>query len=518
MAEPDVARSAAPAVPLTRRASLNVAAFGLDFGVKTAVGLVITPLLVGRLGTALFGTWEMLDRLAGYVATVGGRPSEALRLLVANRQSVADSAAQRRALGGALVVWLICLPLAAAAAAVVAWYAPAITGASPGLRTTIRIAAALVLAGGVLGGLLSVPDAALHGMNLGYKRMELQAGLNLVGGVFTAAAVYGGLGLAGVAGAQVALAAVSALCFWWLARTYVAWFGVSRPARAETRSLARLAAWLAGGDLIAKLLLGSDVLILGTLLSPAAVTTYVLTAYAPRAAVAVHGSAVGAAMPGLAGLIGAGQYGRAALARGDLMVLTWLFATAVGTTILLWNRSFVALWVGREHYGGAVVDLLIVCIAFQTAFIRADAFIIDAALRSWLRVLIAAVAAVVTITLAVALTRALGIAGLCLGVLAGRLIQTVAYPVLAGRCVGGSSGMAPATLGRAVCVAGVLFAAGLALGERMLAPNWLVWAAAVPASLALALGIAFSAGLSRQARQAVVLRAAELLPRRRQTR
>jgi len=215
----------------------------------------------------------MLDRLAGYVATVGGRPSEALRLLVANRQSVAGSAAQRRALGGALVVWLICLPLAVAAAAVVAWYAPAITGASPGLRTTIRIAAALVLAGGVLGGLLSIPDAALHGMNLGYKRMELQAGLNLVGGAFTAAAVYGGLGLAGVAGAQVALAAVSALCFWWLARTYVAWFGVSRPARAETRSLASLAAWLAGGDLIAKLLLGSDVLILGTLLSPAAVTT-----------------------------------------------------------------------------------------------------------------------------------------------------------------------------------------------------------------------------------------------------
>src|SRR6059058_5369262 len=212
MAEPDVARSAAPAVPLTRRASLNVAAFGLDFGVKTAVGLVITPLLVGRLGTALFGTWEMLDRLAGYVATVGGRPSEALRLLVANRQSVAGSAAQRRALGGALVVWLICLPLAAAAAAVVAWYAPAITGASPGLRTTIRIAAGLVLAGGVLGGLLSIPDAALHGMNLGYKRMELQAGLNLE----AEPAVHrcGGLGLAGVAGAQVALAAVSALCFW----------------------------------------------------------------------------------------------------------------------------------------------------------------------------------------------------------------------------------------------------------------------------------------------------------------
>src|SRR2546426_9887308 len=109
-------------------------------------------------------------------------PSEALRLLVANRQTIADPAAQRRAVGGAVVVWLICLPLAAAAAAVVAWYAPAITGAGPGLRTTVPIAAALVLAGGVLRGLLSLPDAALHGMHLGYQRLELQARGGVRGG------------------------------------------------------------------------------------------------------------------------------------------------------------------------------------------------------------------------------------------------------------------------------------------------------------------------------------------------
>jgi len=54
----------APALPLTQRASLTVVAFGLDFGVKTVVGLVITPLLVERLGAALFGVWEILGRLA----------------------------------------------------------------------------------------------------------------------------------------------------------------------------------------------------------------------------------------------------------------------------------------------------------------------------------------------------------------------------------------------------------------------------------------------------------------------
>ena len=103
--------------------------------------------------------------------------------------------------------------------------------------------------------------------------------------------------------------------------------------------------------------------------------------------------------------------GRAQLVRRELLALTWLFATAVGTTILLWNRSFVALWVSSNHYAGSDVDLLIVLIAVQTAFIRSDAYIIDAALQSWLRVVISAAAAVLTVSLAIPLTRAFGLTG-----------------------------------------------------------------------------------------------------------
>src|SRR5213596_3969598 len=51
----------------------------------------------------------------------------------------------RRALGAALVVWLIFLPLAVAAAAVMVWAAPAITGAAPALYATLRLATALTL-------------------------------------------------------------------------------------------------------------------------------------------------------------------------------------------------------------------------------------------------------------------------------------------------------------------------------------------------------------------------------------
>jgi O-antigen/teichoic acid export membrane protein len=220
---------------------------------------------------------------------------------------------------------------------------------------------------------------------------------------------------------------------------------------------------------------------------------------------------VSAAMPGLGGLIGERQFERARLVRSELMALTWLFATAVGTTLLLWNRSFVSLWVGSASYAGRGVELLIVLIAVQTTFIRADAYIIDAALQSWLRVVISAAAAAVTVTLAVVLTRAFGLVGLCGGVLAGRTLQSVAYPLLARRCVGGEGAPLPLGFARALVVMVALFGAALALGERLIAPGWLGWGAGVAATLVVAGAAAFAMGLSRESQHAVLRRATEVL-------
>src|SRR5256886_14864447 len=103
----------------------------------------------------------MLGRLTSYVAPVSGRPPEALRLVVASRQSARDADAQRRAVGGALVVWLLFLPLAAAAGAVVTWLAPTLAGVAPALATTVRLACAALVGAVLLGGLLAVPESVL---------------------------------------------------------------------------------------------------------------------------------------------------------------------------------------------------------------------------------------------------------------------------------------------------------------------------------------------------------------------
>ena len=498
---------------LTQRASLNVVASLLDYGAKVAVGLVVVPILVGGLGRSLYGVWEMLGRLVGYMTAGDGRPTQALRPVISNLQASDDDAAKRRYVGGAVFVWLLFLPLVVAAGAGLVWLAPTITKVAPPLFPVVRLTCALLALSLLVGTLAALPEAVLRGMNLGYKRMGLQAGLEVVGGVLVAGAIYVGLGMVGAAGAQIAFATLMGLCFWWVVRKYVPWFGVARPTRTEIRGLLGLSLWYSAGEAVTKLLLASDVIILGMVLSPTAVTTYALTGYAARMAVNIHVLAAGGAIPGIGGVIGLRQYQKAFALRNELLAVTWLFATTIGAAILLWNRSFLTLWVGPGNYAGPWVNLLIVCTMAQTAFVRSDAYVIDATLQPRQRVLVAGIAAALTIGLATLLSIRFGTVGLCLGILAGRLAQSIAYPHLVHTYLGAGSWSARRALARPFVTMILIFATCAVLGDRIVTRHWLVWVGGVAATSLALLGMALVTGLPAEARTTVLRRGRELARR-----
>lgn len=506
-----------PGPTLAKRASLTAVASLLDYGVKAAVSLIVTPILVSGLGRSLFGVWEMLGRLGTYMSATDGRPTEALRLVVAQHQADTGHGARRRFIGASLVVWVIMLPLILAAGAILAlWVAPALTNAPPALRGDVQVTVGLIVLTFMLSSLGQVPESVLRGMNLGYRRMGLQSALNILGGACAAAAVWSGFGLVGLGGAQVIRALATGIVFWMLVRKYIPWFGAERPARSEVKTLVGMSLWLSLGDAVAKLLLASDVLVLGAVVAPALVTTYALSSYAARTAIGIHVFTAGAAIPGLGGLLGRREMARAIRARRELLLLTWLFATIVGGVILLWNRSFVALWVGAEHYAGAWVDLLIVLAATQTMFIRTESYIIDANLQPRERVTVAALAAVLTISLSIALTGSFGLPGLTTGIILGRLVQTVAYPILVRRCLGTVHDR-PAERGRAfqlVAVSALVFGSAAWLGNRLTAPTWPLWLAGVAASALILATIGLGLGTTREERRTLGNRARTLRARR----
>src|SRR3954466_13433876 len=239
---------------LTWRASLNLLQSVLDYSAKLGVGLVVVPILVSGLGRTVFGIWEMLGRLMGYLESTDGRPTQALRLLISNRQLVDDGLEKRRWVGSAMVVWACFLPLWTLTGALLIWLAPSITRVDPALHGTVRLTCGVMMAGVLLAGLASLPESVLRGMNLGYKRMGLQAGLSILGGGLLVSAVYLGAGLVGLALASVLLIACTGLCFLILVRQQVPWYGVNRPSRNQVKLLLQMSGWIAVGDAVAKLL------------------------------------------------------------------------------------------------------------------------------------------------------------------------------------------------------------------------------------------------------------------------
>ncbi|HSJ87660.1 MAG TPA: hypothetical protein VK909_10660 [Anaerolineales bacterium] len=421
---------------LTKKASMNVLAATLDYGVRLITGFIATPFLVSGLGDVLYGVWRTLGNLTGYISAASGRPSQALKFTIASLQTSSDYEEKRRNVASALIVWILFLPILSVLGGVVVWFAPIwVKDLPPRLYGIVRAAAGLLVVDMIATTLTVLPQSILEGENLGYKRMGMSAVLVVVGAGSAILALQLNTGLVGVAVAELSTTLLTGLFFLWVLRTYIPWVGVARPSREMVRRFFGLSGWFLVWRLVTQLMTASDLIILGMFASAPLVTVYSLTKYAPETLINIVAIVAFGSSPGLGGIIGSGDLKKAARIRGEIMLLTWLITVIVGSTILLWNRSFIRLWVGPERYAGSLQNLLILLMIAQFVLIRNDANIIDLTLDLTHKVLLGLFSAIVSVLTAVLLvgTFKAGILGLIVGLVTGRSILSVAYPLLIGR-------------------------------------------------------------------------------------
>lgn len=499
---------------LTKKASLNALEVALDYMARLLVAFVTTPLMVLGLGQYFYGSWQILNRLIGYISPSSGRPTQALKWAIARDQSSTDYVQKQNYVGAAFVVWVIFLPLMVVLGAILVWMAPTWLKASPANIFQIRVCTGLLVVNLAATSMATIPSSVLQGENLGYKRMGLTTATVLSGGVFVWLALHFKTGLIGLAGAAVVTTCISGLVFFFVTRSNAPWFRVVFPPFRETRRFLGLSAWFLGWNLVMNLMTASDVVILGFLISPEAVTDYSLSKYAPETVISFIALLNLGITPGLGRIIGAREFKKAADVRAEMMMLTWLVTTAVGATILAWNRSFLHLWVGQGHYVGPAAGLFVTLVVTQFAMIRCDAGIIDISLdlrRKVLMGLLSSLAAIAGAGVLVGVFK-LGIIGISVGMIAGRLILSVEYPSIVGKFLGLDlrsqlmSSLRPAliTVGFYILASGVdghfHWAAGRGLA------GWARFAAGAGLTALLFLAAAFYMGLSHVQRTTLIRR------------
>jgi O-antigen/teichoic acid export membrane protein len=488
---------------LTKKASLNAVAQGLDYGARALAGLIVNPVLLAYLGPNGFGMFQVLERLISHAAPAGGRPAEALKWFIANRQASDDDEHKRQAVGSALAVWFVFLPILVPLGLVVGWFAPTWLHADPSLVWVVRIAAVALIADLIIAGITNIPWAAMAGQNVGYKRMGLTASLEFVAALFliVGAVLHGGL--VGVAIATALGTAVIGTVYYFLARIYVPWFGYSKPDRPAVKRFLALSWWFLLWNFVMKVTMGGDIIVLGIAGSTTEVTTYTLTRFIPVTVMAGVTSMIFGMAPGLGGLIGAGEVHRAARVRNETMAASWLLSTVACAAVLVWLPTFLGLWVGSRYYPGTVATLLIAVMIVQLTLIRVDSNIIDLTLNLRTKTLLGLLSAGLSVVIAWILvsTFDMGIPGVVVGFMLGRIPQSLAYPLMIGRFLSIPTSEQLRGTARAGLTTAGLFAVTSFLGTEVLLHSW-IYLILGGGATAVVLGLAaFFLGLSARQRR-----------------
>jgi O-antigen/teichoic acid export membrane protein len=315
------------------------------------VGLWLTPFLLARVGHEEYGLWLVAGQLLGYLDLLD------LGVLNILPREVAFASGQDGAKSD-LIIGLIGrvrrivrwqLPIVAAAGLLVWWFLPA-------AWSPLEWPLALVLAAFLLIYPLRISIAALQGI----QELAFLATLRMIGWAIgtgvTVALVLAGMGLFAIVLGWIAALALPAGFAWRRARQLwpVSVSSARLPAAAQYfhRSM-----WVGVGQIGYVLLAGSDILLLGAMLGPAAVVTYactgkLVTVFANHPQLLMH-----AAQPALSELRASASRERLASVATALTQTMLMLSGALIVGILIGNHYFVAWWVGSSEYGGAWLTL-----------------------------------------------------------------------------------------------------------------------------------------------------------------
>ena len=368
--------------------------------------------------------------MTSYAGMADTRATQVLKWSIANKRDVANDEELKSDVTTALVVTGLILPLVLIVGGIIVWYAPYITKADREYFDIIRIACSFLVLSLVIGKVFNLFESVLRGMNLGFKRMGLRAGIVAFSGGLKVLAITQGYGLVGLSAIEILTAFITGATFYYIVKKNIGWFGFGATNISKIVSYGKLSGWFMAFTGSKMFLLHSDKILLGYLVGPVFVTQYTITMFTSHALQGFVNAVIMGIIPGIGGLYGRKEFEKVQKARRIIISLNWLLASGLGITILLLNSSFIELWVGQEHYAGSVENLMILFVSIQIIFFQIDSFIINVTLNMKKKVLFSALASAVTIVLAYFLVERYFIIGLCSSILIGRFILTVGYPMI----------------------------------------------------------------------------------------
>jgi O-antigen/teichoic acid export membrane protein len=405
----------------TRRFLGGFTAGYLHMAVATAVGLWVTPFLLGRLGGDTYGLWLLGTQVIAYLllmdlGIVAVLPRETA--YVTGRTGRTDALELRELVERTMTLAIAQMPVVLAAAAAALWWMPQ---AWAPLFTPLLVVLAVFVATFPL----RTFQAALVGLQDLTFVGSAQFAAWAAGTIVTVALVINGLSLGALtAGWCVTQLSMVAACALRLQREFPAamprrlTFGGGGAAKGHVvRSL-----WVAVSQTAQVLLNGSDVLVIGALLGPGAVVPYACTGKLIAVLANQPQAILQSAAPALSELRPSADKARLFQVSAALSQATLAVSGLVVCIVLAANQGFVTWWVGGDQFGGVLLSLLMLAAMLARHFNTTNVYALFCFGHERRLALTALADGLVTITSAVVLVHVFGMAGAPLAALAGVLL------------------------------------------------------------------------------------------------
>jgi O-antigen/teichoic acid export membrane protein len=384
----------------------------------TIAGLWLTPFVLHRLGQSTYGLWLVGTQIIAYLllmdlGIVALLPRETA--YITGRTGGHDAPELRQLIEKTLTLACVQTPVVLLAAVMALWWLPA-------SWTALRVPLAVVLGLFVLTFPLRVFQAALTGLqDLAFvARIQLIAWV--VGTAINVVLILRGFTLPALAaGWCVTQATIITACGVRLAVRYPD----AMPRRLVpgvifgTRDYIGRSVWVSVSQVAQVLLNGTDVMIIGGLMGPAAVVPYACTSKLIAVLANQPQAILQSAAPALSELRTSADRGRLFKVSAALAQATLAVSGLVACIVLAVNAGFVRWWVGPDQFGGMALTLLLLAAMIIRHFNTTNVYALFCFGREKRLALTGLADGVATLALSAALVSTLGLAGAPLGAIAG---------------------------------------------------------------------------------------------------
>ena len=405
----------------TRRFLGGFTAGYVHMAVATAVGLWVTPFLLGRLGAETYGLWLLGTQVIAYLllmdlGIVALLPRETAYVTGSTGRTDADEL--RELVERTMTLAVAQMPVVLAAAAAALWWMP--ESWAP-LRTPLLVVLGLFVA--------TFPLRTFQAALVGLQDLTFVGAAQFAawgaGTIVTIALVLQGRSLTALtAGWCVTQLSMVAACAVRLQQKFPSAmprrlsFGGGGAAKGYVvRSL-----WVAVSQTAQVLLNGTDVLVIGALLGPAAVVPYACTGKLIAVLANQPQAILQSAAPALSELRPSADKARLFQVSAALSQATLAVSGLVACIVLAANEGFVTWWVGGSQFGGVLLSVLMLAAMLARHFNTTNVYALFCFGHERRLALTALADGVVTIAAAVVLVHVFGMAGAPLAALAGVLL------------------------------------------------------------------------------------------------